>query len=215
MRELGRAGVSRGVVLVRFRRLWELPENRDFVKDQFRRVQAGHHEWIPTNLIPEVVAAARSSADALMLDKWIDMQNEVRTPTSGLIFTDRVGVSSVVDSQGTTFSTLSGHVGAIYAPNPVENSQLTIGEYLWHDQLRTAFRVRNSPGAVLLRVKQIASTTVWDGRSVPPAVTYPGLYSRSKSRVATLTASQLGDDQQAVFQDLMKAFTGWIGKYST
>ncbi|MFE9006389.1 hypothetical protein ACFYOY_30330 [Streptomyces sp. NPDC007875] len=73
-----------------FKEIWkEGGANANWIKDQFRGVKSGHHEWIPTDYIDRVLDVALRSRSRIGVEnakKWITLQNELRSFTCDVIW---------------------------------------------------------------------------------------------------------------------------------
>ncbi|MFL6844084.1 MAG: DUF4157 domain-containing protein [Allosphingosinicella sp.] len=175
----------------RFDQLWGAPggANKDFVASRFRSPQ-GLHEWIPTNYIPNVLAAARAAPHEEGIEYaalWVNVHDVWRTTTEVLIFKPDTGWKRDV-----TITTPSatpggaptvqhavvpqGHVGAIYAKADDQGvcaapQQQTIGQGPWHDRLRAIFDANTAVpseskaalGRVIDQIQAYATSTLWTG----------------------------------------------------
>lgn len=76
-----------------FQKLWAVGANAEWVKDRFREVAPGRHEWIPSNYIGRVLETAISARDSHGVDVakgWITLQSALRSFTCDVIWDLRV-----------------------------------------------------------------------------------------------------------------------------
>ncbi len=182
MDTLSKGGTVGSVNQRRFTELWEKQANKDYVKDRFRAAHPGQHEWIPSDLIAEVIARTGSVRDALEYDDWVQMHHRMRTDTTWIIFSPgfQKGRAQI---NGRDQEALAGHSGAVYYPRDGRRIPLTTGQGPWHDQLRSAFRkLESGPPEVIAEMKDIADETVWSGStSTATASIYQGPYYQARS----------------------------------
>jgi phage-related protein len=162
---------------------WKVQANVDELKNQFRAAHTGQHEWIPSNMILEVIERAQSAAGAIHAAAWIDLHHTLRSPTPNLIFKPSYALGSV-SIEGQQEQILSGHSGAVYYPRGAKKPKLNSGaaavsavpsttkQNEWHDELRGLFRTNATIGTVITAMDQFFQTTIWDGDEgdVPAAV---------------------------------------------
>ncbi len=191
----------------------EYEKNREYFKNAFRGINRGQHEWIPTELIKDVVNRARKgdSGDAEAAVIWIDVHDTLRSPTKGLVFTPEHAVDVPVGG-GVTWRVLQGHPGATYAPvsgrayDPaLAGKQQTTGSPVWHQELSAAFKA----AAALPTekgVKQVVKNAqvsfdkmIWSGAATP-AITRGADY-----RVGRTEAPMTFQDLQAQAKQFRKA----------
>ncbi|MFF2958092.1 hypothetical protein ACFVT1_04020 [Streptomyces sp. NPDC057963] len=78
-----------GITSAEFFKLWAVGVNADWVKDRFREVAPGRHEWIPSNYIGrilETAIAARSSHGLKNAEGWVTLQSSLRSFTCDVIW---------------------------------------------------------------------------------------------------------------------------------
>ncbi|GAA2057350.1 hypothetical protein GCM10009757_36080 [Streptomyces cheonanensis] len=136
-----------GITKERFEQLWNKGgATVAWLKDQFRAKMPGHHEWIPSNMILEVLDAAISHFDAGRVQgalDWLLLHNELRSRTNLVIWKRPEGLSSPP----------AGHVGSFYHKDE-DKSVLTDGTEAFHDALREIFRANltGDPAACLDKI---------------------------------------------------------------
>jgi hypothetical protein len=183
-----------GITPAGFDALWGAPggANKDFIASRFRS-PAGLHEWIPTNYIPNVLAAARVAPHEEGLEYaalWVNVHNVWRTDTEVLIFKpDRwkreITITTPAAAPGAAptvqrATVLQGHVGAVYAKADdagvcAAPQQQTIGQGPWHDALRNIFDANTAVpseskaalGRVIDQIQTYATQTLWTGSPLP------------------------------------------------
>jgi hypothetical protein len=199
--------------LAEFERLWAVKANMDYIKGLFRDVpDVGSHEWIPTNMLLKVVQRAKSPKEGEGLYKWVDLQNEMRTDTSWVIFAPAYAKGSVTPPGRPTMNALSGHAGALYYKfaGEVRGHPLTTKQGPWHDELRTAFTDQTDPAAVITEMAAITGRTVWQGTTGDTAGFYePYFRKESEEDTGSVSIVFLGGEQSKRYQLLLKQFEDW------
>ena len=204
----GGAGV---ITVAHFQHLWTIKANKDFIKTKFRGVAPGHHEWIPTGMIPAVVARASSTEDGITLYKWVRMQNMMRTDTAWVIFNPSKLTQTLTPPSGPAKEALTGHVGAVgyrfYPDDPT--SWLQARQDTWHQQLRDVFSdPAGSPADVVTQMEAITVDTVWNTQS-PASRMWPRYYVKVSEGGGPKTVAELQKDQKGRFKDLLADFKSW------
>ena len=199
--------------------VWKHAGNQKELKSRFRAVRSGTHEWIQTQFVGDVISkAAALYADgtpALVAILWVRMQNELRSPTKGIIFDpkDRSRTvkgwenDTVVNNVGKDVAVLQGHPGAVYAPvsdagyvekagkpNSKQQTKFSPG---WHDSLTKLYKsasVGMTPeGLVQIwdGVDQFFKDTVWDGTGSPSPTIFNAYYAGDSDSAPKIGLSQL------------------------
>lgn len=160
--------------------------NREWVKGQFRIANAGKggdHEWIPSDMILEVVQSATQEEGAQAGASWVLLQHNLRSPTDAVIFKPsrnpdleaklhaHLGEGGSAEAfaknnvQTETFG-LQGHSGALYLILDKKKVQQTRGQGEFHDGLRAIFLAQRTNGqaAYLGALKVYVKDTCWDGK---------------------------------------------------
>jgi Domain of unknown function (DUF4157) len=185
---------------------WNEPINRNWIKQQFRGADPGHHEWIPTNFIMEVMNRAGDSAvgeeAAEAAAMWVQVQHVWRTPTEEIIFKpdyqQRVLVAETAVAGGaprrTRISVLQGHVGSVYAGARASGLAVgqpvaqTMGQGPWHDALRERFasaqggtisESRAAISGVITSIEAFSRETVWGGETTGAMENFTDYYASS------------------------------------
>ncbi|MFT2016863.1 phage tail protein [Streptomyces sp. 796.1] len=95
----------------KFLQVWNANSaNANWVKEQFREVRPGRHEWIPTNYITRVLDVAIRSRNPDEIEKaakWVTLQSELRSFTCDVIWDLRV----TAETKEITGRNLSAHTG--------------------------------------------------------------------------------------------------------
>lgn len=213
--QLGKGATFGAITKANFQQTWDKPPNRDLIKDAFRALSRGSHEWIPTNFIPNVLARTSTAQDAQELDDWIQMHDEMRTDTDWIIFKPSYATGTAI-IEGENQSALSGHVGAVYYPERGaaggERRQLTTNQGPWHDRLRAVFLAEQTPSAVVSGMKDVAEATVWGGGG-GSNLTYRSPYYQ-KSNQGPYTFEQLGDIAGGNLAGLAAQFDEWARRFN-
>ncbi|MFH8252478.1 hypothetical protein ACH3VR_19075 [Microbacterium sp. B2969] len=87
---------------------------REFLKEEFRKAAPFTHEWIPTNMIMDVVERAAKLGNSRDVEDWITLQHKLRSPTRNVIwrFEFAAGVFRLDAHVGTAQSVLEAHRSA-------------------------------------------------------------------------------------------------------
>ncbi|GLW82295.1 hypothetical protein [Actinokineospora globicatena] len=133
LRSMVRERVAGGITWRRFCWLWDHQQgSRDYIKDRFRALDSNMHEWIPTDMIKEVVAGAldhkRLNTVQDGLD-WLALHHALRSPTNRVIW--QVVANGVID--------LGAHPGT-FATVADKKPTLTAGTEDFHKKLRALYR---------------------------------------------------------------------------
>jgi hypothetical protein len=203
------------ITIAAFEDLWKTEANKDFVKSRFRAVpKEGSHEWIPTNLIPKVVARAATAQDAERLYVWVDMQNEMRTDTAWVIFDPDYETQTLTPPSGPAKPALTGHVGAVgYRFLATDETRwLLAHQKAWHDRLRQAFDLETPP-EVVEEMQAITEETIWEGTDIGSSF-WPTYYVKVSRGGGPKTISELGEPQRLEYVKLINAFRAWKKKWA-
>ncbi|MDT0319361.1 phage tail protein [Streptomyces millisiae] len=136
--EMVTPGESGGVSWGRLQQLWNekgAGENphRKFLKGEFRRLQPGHHEWVPTDMMIRMVETAIDQGATPQSMRWLELQDKLRSFTTDVIWEIRPSVAAgEIESHG-----MDAHVGAFetHAGDFIYNGR----DKKWHDSLRNYF----------------------------------------------------------------------------
>lgn len=183
--------------------LWQKQDNKDWLKDKFRSANSGKHEWIPTNMIMQVINRTAGVEDGVEVADWIDLQHKMRTDTSWVIFKPSKG--TIEEFQGNRYTVLHGHVGALY----LNNRQKTQGTIQFHNSLRKSFSASKKVQQCITDVQQVFEDWVWDGRDNPvpplhPQLTWNGMLAASN--LSTMQSQQASNfnTTRTMFENLKK-----------
>ena len=187
-----------GIGPEKFHELWNVQENEDWLKDRFRAVSPNMHEWIPSNEIDEVVEKARKTADGAA---WIDVHNELRSPTPDLVFCPTKYSHEQADGKLVPH----GHVGAIY----LNGAPQTKHQATFHDELRAAFLAAPDLMAALDGSQAVAEKWIWDG--TPPPKPLSDDLKDSMGR--PLDPVELVTEQAAQHDTMVRHFQDLKGKH--
>lgn len=175
----------------------------DLVKDRFRNAMKGHHEWIPSNYILEVLTRARAAvADG---EKWIDLQHALRSETFRVIFkpakSSKIEKDSVNGSPEKDYTILQGHSGAVY----YKETEQTKGQEDFHAALRSAFTGSTSPSGAAQDALTVAKEWVWHDEVMTPEM-HPECYNK-KTGGSVITAAY----QEINFKKIEEHFAPHVG----
>jgi hypothetical protein len=199
-----------------FKDKWDESANKKYLKDLFRGVHGGQHEWIPTNMIQRVVERAAAAEEAKHLYRWVDMHNEMRTDTAWVIFDPTYETQTLTPPGGGARPALTGHVGAVgYRFLPDEETRWLQGHQgPWHDRLRHAFDTGTTPAEVVTGMKQITEESVWEGAD-PGSAFWRRYYVKLSEGGGPKLMGDLGSKQAKRYADLIKQFEEWKSKWMT
>jgi len=234
LRELAEKRESGGVTRGRLKELWneEGPgqnPHRKFLKDEFRRIDADKHEWIPTNMIIDVLETQISLGAPPNSISWIDLQHELRSFTTSVIWEVRPDPSK----PGIDKYDMDAHVGAFqdYDGNPIYNGR----DHQWHKNLRDYFTsYRSSDGAspvgfvIYLRDLLQSGKLMWNGDtgsfkssqlSLPVKAIYKSIKAlatrtEEEQRETPLTLEDLAEHQQDAYAEVLGLFNRVIANLS-
>src|SRR4028119_1741025 len=162
-------------------------QSRSWLKDQFRDADPGKHEWLPSNMIKDVIQRASDPNTYIHGNKWIDFQHKVRTSTKFLIFQLTYAKGSMDLPTGNKVNVLQGHAGAIYTPRTSKGPKPeTEGQPAWHEKLRDFYLDTTSLNQLLQKIEEHFDNTIWDGTPLNPSTTYDN-YCDAKGSSLPLT----------------------------
>jgi hypothetical protein len=143
----------------------------------------GKHEWIPTNMLPYMLAMAAGWEDV----RWLIGMEVLRTPCLSLIYRGTLRKAPKVPQSGPTLYMnalklkdgatvseivdLQGHVGSLYRKKETKVGACQVGMPGWHGHLREIiYRRLNTTQDDLLgftsELVQFIGTTIWSGNLV-------------------------------------------------
>lgn len=195
----GKIGMSK------FETVWAKPKGKNYVKDKFRDVSDGNHEWIPTNYILKVTKRARDFAEGT---KWIDLQNELRTETFRVVYSPAKQQPKVVqdqlpsDTNMRKYNVPQGHVGAVYYPTVGNKNKQDTGSANFHKDLRSAFDNATNVKNFAQAANVVAQQWAWNGSRMPYDI-HPSCVDKNNNQV---TAKQQGGNVTSI-TDLFNKYT--------
>jgi hypothetical protein len=194
--------------------------NREFIGDKLRGLKEQPHEWIPCEITDRVVLRASTApddgTDASELAKWIHLQNNVRSKTFHVIFSNDTAPYRVLpdpERDGAEAIIPHGHSGAVYGPragatliemrraNP-ELVAVTEAQDDFHKKLHTIFdENKESFDKLKAAMGQLIPPMLWDGGGT--------IHSLARHRSPTgerLTLKHGTDAKTQVEKDLTECF---------
>ncbi|MCP3960733.1 MAG: DUF4157 domain-containing protein [bacterium] len=165
--------------------------NKEEIGTRFRALKPRTHEWIPTRFVADVVHRASRLPVSASPALWIEMQDEFRAPTKGIIFkpdsADRTRKIKGRPGSGDAtknLTVLQGHPGAVYAPvddkgyadegGKPKAKQQTKTSNTWHQGLNAIYTESESAPTtasalynIWMDVGKLFLNTVWDGKQAP------------------------------------------------
>jgi hypothetical protein len=198
-------GVEGTIDLAGFEKAWKDKKLALHVKDKFRAALDGHHEWIPSDFILEVVLAQRAANLAENGEKWIDLQHRMRSNTFQVVFSPAMSAPKKVkdqlpgDTEKRDYSVPNGHVGAVYYPTVSRTNQRTTGSKAFHDALRAAFKSGTSPKSAAQAAHGVAKRWMWDSTPMTPDI-HPACKDKDGNQVTSAAHAARYVAIEALFQ---------------
>ncbi len=193
MKDMAAGKTIGGINEAKFEQMWNVSADEAWLKDKFRAVDPSMHEWIPSNEVEAIVQKAKTAPGGA---SWIDLQNELRSPTNQVIF--EPSKSSSMSPQGTLV--LRGHVGAIYLNGVMQ----TVDEATFHDELRAAFTASKDIANAVDLLKAVMLEWMWKGDALPKPLD-PSLENSVKQPI----------DEKALVADRVSHFTAMSTLFDT
>jgi hypothetical protein len=203
MRAVAAGETVMGIDRNELEKLWKKQDNKDWLKDKFRSANSGKHEWIPTNMIMSVINRTAGVEDGVEVADWIELQHQLRTDTSWVIFKPSRGKTE--DYQGKNYTVLQGHVGALY----LNGEQKTSGTQAFHNMLRQSFSASKTINQCLTDLQKVFEEWVWNGQENPNPPIHPLLQwngTRLAENLTSAKSQQAANFQatQSIFENLKK-----------
>lgn len=223
LRGMSGAGEHAGYRWPRLLWAWGHRPSRNHLKDGFRALSAGTHEWIPTSMIPEVVEraiAARGMAPSGVREglQWINLFHHLRTDTRRVYY--RVQNPPVyAPGRPPLYAAGAGlHSGAAYRDETGNRGAGLMGQQGFHDALRDEFRryPLTTPTNYIQSLLWVVADQIWDGQLASTAVPEPvwdqpiGYWFRlvgGAARVSSITLRDLAALQEANIVQIDNDFT--------
>ncbi|MEV8455703.1 hypothetical protein AB0467_26135, partial [Streptomyces sp. NPDC052095] len=236
LKEMATDGKSGDLDLSDLGKLWTekgVGENphRKWLKGEFRALAAGHHEWIPTDRLLNILDMDMGRSNTEESVGWIELQDDLRSLTTDVIWELRItDTMTEVESHD-----MDAHVGAFmtYEGNPIYNGR----DKKWHDSLRGYFKdfvAQNENGKPseflkILRDLLEAGKLMWNGdtthltrkqKNLKILAIYKSLQIKSDrigesaQREKPFTVEELGTAQEESFQRLRNKLDTLIEEYS-
>jgi phage-related protein len=196
-------------------RLWNTSQtSKEWLGGRFRAKTPGHHEWIATDLMVYVIGrAADSVANGIKASQWIELQNELRTDTSWVVFKPDKATSEDVPGRPTT-RVLQGHPGALSYTRASDGREIdaSVGSPGFHNELVGVFRNKDiTAQAALTQLKGIFERWVWNNEAVPSNLN-PTMKD-SHGMLIKNNPSGFVSQQQERYGITLQMFNRLIGKY--
>jgi hypothetical protein len=190
-----------GYSAVRLQWAWTDRPSKEWLNRHFRIPH--QHEWIPTNLLPELLREAFNAQDDAALTlavKWIDFQFALRSQTNFVLWH--------LDPDP------AGHVGSFSTDQPGRRSAGTANSKAFHDWLRTLYHANRAAGPYEFAIAVMTDirAQVWDGNTagIPPEhLNDPiGVWYRLEGvgRVSDLTIGDLAAVQSGNYIQIINDF---------
>lgn len=193
--------------------VWRSQSNREWLSRRFRGVQPGFHEWIPTDLMIDVInRAAESPSQGIEAARWINLQNELRTDTSWVIFKPSRATQEEDPITHRTYAVLQGHAGALSYEYAGRRITASVGEPAFHSALRKAFGRGKTVAQALIELEQVFKAWVWDGTEALPANLNPTMADDTGALIAA-NSGAVASRQAARFKATETMFANLRTKY--
>jgi len=221
MAEHGAAG---GLTLVELEAMCESAVNFNWLKDKFRDVKpfGNHHEWIPSNLMVEVVKHANQQKSVVGFTRaarWIRLQNEMRTDTEWIIFKPRYAKLVRDEVANAPRTVLQGHSGAVYlgadgGTGTDKGTQQITHQSGFHDRLRQCFLDNlSSIPACVDALLEVIKEYVWDGEDAGLAQPIHRLLRDGSGRSFATRSPAIAADQRYRYRQLLKMLLRMKARY--
>jgi hypothetical protein len=194
------AGVSGGVTRARFYELYDVAVNRDFISSRYRGLHAGQHEWLPTDMVEQVIRVADNPDHQMNAVKLVEWQHKNRTPTWMLVFKPEFWQPIEIDDE--TLDEPQGHTGAVYDG---ANRPRTRGQGDFHDELREQLSPSKTIDQMADGMRKVAEEWIWDGSPVDDPTLVAPVVFRGPSGT---TYAQRQPNQSAVKGQALAGITG-------
>lgn len=166
LQAMATTGTAGGISLAQLAGFWSAKQdNVDYLKNAFRAATAGHHEWIPSNMILEVCQIAQSPVQLAKAVGWSRLQHELRADTSHLIFKPSYATGTKMVG-GREVRVLCGHAGALYVQTDKKIEPSTASEGRFHERLRSAVD-KTSIATTIVKLREVMADTIWNPSTEP------------------------------------------------
>jgi Domain of unknown function (DUF4157) len=167
MKSMAKGTAIMGIDRAKLDKLWKNQDNKDWLKSKFRNANKGNHEWIPSNMIMDVINRTAGVEDGVEVADWIELQHNLRTDTSWVIFKPSKG--TIEKYGGKDYTVLHGHVGAMY----LKGAQRKDGTNIFHNVLRRSFVASQKINQCIESLQTVFEEWVWDGKENPNPSIHP------------------------------------------
>ena len=206
-----------------FERAWSASKSptKELVLDRFRGAMDGHHEWITSAQVIEVMRRQIASQLAQTGEDWITLQHELRSNTLSVVFSPTAAPPKIANkqmmmvsgsAQGQLYSVPQGHPGAVYFPenatvgpnqHPLGKSQTT-GHPAFNKELVQSLNKASTPREAAEGAEQIALNWTWDGATPMPHPVHAQAKRKDGSRITKT-------NQKGHYATIKKLFARIIG----
>ncbi|MFE6102231.1 hypothetical protein ACFVQ4_19975, partial [Streptomyces laurentii] len=217
LRAMVRGGSVGGVSWGKFVTLWDDDStSRDFVKNRFRSVFSGQHEWIPTDQIKEVLESSirnHRKSDVLngtnIAIAWLELHHALRSSTNQVIW-------KIADKAGNL--SVGAHVGTFY--DEKGKAAFTDGTVDFHNELRELYSAHKDgkPSdfvSVLLGILRVDKEAppgdvrlLWSGdiTGLDREQSIGARFREGRGKFVDLTLQDLADRQEEAFRSILDLF---------
>ncbi|HLP88808.1 MAG TPA: DUF4157 domain-containing protein [Nostocaceae cyanobacterium] len=189
MKAMGKNETVEGITRNDFQELWDddtqkigTKKAKDWVKNKFRKAARGQHEWIPCNLIAQVIERTASTNEFIEGDKWIDFQHGLRSPTKQIIFnkSKAIKIKYREEEKEEDKLVLQGHTKSVYLYEEIPENQQTKYSPEFHKALESAFTNSKNITDCIRGIRRVFEDWVWKGDEVSEQEVHPEMMCYSK-----------------------------------
>lgn len=170
-----------GIDRAQFAALWDRTtagkaKHRLLIKTRFRQAMPGHHEWLPCDLILEVIEREFQSRQLLAPVQWVNFQHMTRSKTQYIVFQKPKVLNGKAVIQGHSGATVFGTRNLRGQMNYADE---TAGQPNFHNDLRAAFRNNSDHASLVTSIRGVMAQHLWDGKRSFGMEIHPQSYWRS------------------------------------
>ena len=175
--------------------------NQQWLENAFRQADAGKHEWIPSDMMPDVLDFASEEGV-----EWVTLQHELRSNTKDIIF--KPSKAEYDTKVSADKKVLQGHSGALYVKKIGVDAfkPATKGQPAFHNALRDSFNAKKDDGVkeTTKALKGVFEAWVW--KNEDPGDVHDTYYRKPNGGPSS-SAAALKGTQGASYDRILKKFT--------
>jgi len=189
---------------------WKHPAVRSELSGVLRRANNGNHEWIPCELILDVIKRAANLAQFREGVKWVDLQHKLRTDTSWVIYKPDPSLTPERAVEEDKHVVLQGHIGAVYRDiGKGARVPQVVGKESFHDACKAAFNSSKTVDECITAIETVYVNWVWDG-GVPWLPIHESLYTTATGGESIArTLPKVLKDQKGYFNKMKTGAGGF------